>query len=132
MVRECPKCGLVNPPTTPRCDCGYEFASGQVTGLPPADATRKPDTGTRLLAGCLLVVIGVVSGVAIAVPLRLHAAAQVAEAVRKQEGYVCGLIVLPDLVEGITLGAVLGGLAGLVASLLLGRLRTRQSARRHT
>jgi hypothetical protein len=22
---ECPVCGLINPPLTPRCDCGYDF-----------------------------------------------------------------------------------------------------------
>jgi uncharacterized RDD family membrane protein YckC len=26
----CPKCKLENPPTAARCDCGYDFASGQM------------------------------------------------------------------------------------------------------
>lgn len=30
MVLECPKCRLINPPTALQCDCGYEFATGQV------------------------------------------------------------------------------------------------------
>lgn len=25
MVRDCPRCGLVCPPETIRCDCGYDF-----------------------------------------------------------------------------------------------------------
>ena len=25
---DCPKCKLVNPPTTVRCDCGYDFQTG--------------------------------------------------------------------------------------------------------
>lgn len=25
---ECPNCGLLNPPTSERCDCGFDFASG--------------------------------------------------------------------------------------------------------
>jgi hypothetical protein len=25
MVKDCPKCGLVNPPEAARCDCGYDF-----------------------------------------------------------------------------------------------------------
>ena len=24
-VQDCPKCGLVNPPTAQRCDCGWDF-----------------------------------------------------------------------------------------------------------
>src|SRR5580658_10003680 len=27
---ECPNCHLVNPPNAPRCDCGYDFATGQI------------------------------------------------------------------------------------------------------
>ena len=27
---KCPNCGLINPATTERCDCGYDFPSGQM------------------------------------------------------------------------------------------------------
>ena len=27
---KCPMCGLINPETARRCDCGYDFASGRV------------------------------------------------------------------------------------------------------
>ncbi len=27
MVLECPQCGLINPPNSQRCDCGYNFVS---------------------------------------------------------------------------------------------------------
>jgi hypothetical protein len=27
--KDCPKCGLVNPPTAQRCDCGWDFVSRQ-------------------------------------------------------------------------------------------------------
>ncbi len=27
---ECPHCKLINPPTAQRCDCGYDFPSGQI------------------------------------------------------------------------------------------------------
>jgi len=32
MVKDCPKCGLVNPPEALRCDCGYDFATRQMQG----------------------------------------------------------------------------------------------------
>lgn len=30
MVKDCPRCGMVNPPEALRCDCGYDFASKQL------------------------------------------------------------------------------------------------------
>ncbi len=30
MAKDCPKCGLVNPPGAQRCDCGYDFVTRQV------------------------------------------------------------------------------------------------------
>jgi hypothetical protein len=32
MAGNCPHCGLTNPPEAQRCDCGYDFAAGQVLG----------------------------------------------------------------------------------------------------
>ena len=29
---ECPNCGLFNPPTAQRCDCGFDFPSQTVRG----------------------------------------------------------------------------------------------------
>jgi hypothetical protein len=129
MVRECPRCGLVNPPTALRCDCGYEFGTGRVVGQPLADPTRLSDLVTRLLAGCVGTLIGVVIGVAVAVPLCLQAAAQAADTLREQGQHVCGLIIIGPLFEGVVLGTVLGGPAGLVAGLSLGWLGTRWWAR---
>jgi hypothetical protein len=30
MSQTCPRCGLFNPPEAARCDCGYDFVTGQV------------------------------------------------------------------------------------------------------
>lgn len=43
----CPKCQLENPPTALRCDCGYDFASGQMkvsylTGAPGVPPEKPP------------------------------------------------------------------------------------------
>jgi hypothetical protein len=29
---ECPNCGLLNPPTSERCDCGFDFSSRAMKG----------------------------------------------------------------------------------------------------
>ncbi len=29
-ANKCPRCELYNPPTALRCDCGYDFRSGQI------------------------------------------------------------------------------------------------------
>jgi len=29
-INVCPKCGLINPDNSMRCDCGYDFASGEM------------------------------------------------------------------------------------------------------
>jgi len=38
---ECPKCRLINPPGSIRCDCGYSFVTGVVSAVPSTvpDAT---------------------------------------------------------------------------------------------
>src|SRR5262245_33960955 len=30
MAKDCPKCGLLNPPSAQRCDCGYDFDRRQM------------------------------------------------------------------------------------------------------
>lgn len=125
MVRECPRCGSLNPSGVQRCACGYDLASGPVPGssvAAPGGGRCEPTAGSWLPLGCLGLVPGAVLGVMVAVPMRLQAASEAARAVREHEGHVCGLIVLPFLAEGMFLGTLVGGLAGLLASLLLGWL----------
>jgi hypothetical protein len=132
MARECPRCGLVNPPRAQRCARGYDLTSGQVFGSPPAAHDRGghgSSAGTWFALGCFGVVLGAALGVLVAVPMRLQAASQAAETVREHEGHVCGLIVRPVLAEGVFLGTLVGGLAGFVASVLLGRLARRRRSR---
>src|SRR5258708_2360894 len=31
---DCPTCGLINPPETAQCDCGYDFTAGKAADLP--------------------------------------------------------------------------------------------------
>ncbi len=42
MPRDCPVCGLVNPDTSPRCDCGFNFEGGP-------GALKEANVGGRLL-----------------------------------------------------------------------------------
>ena len=42
----CPKCGLLNPPSAQRCDCGYDFMAKRVKESYLArDAARRSQTG---------------------------------------------------------------------------------------
>lgn len=41
----CPKCGLTNPPSAQRCDCGYDFYSGQVVKSPESAALPAAHSG---------------------------------------------------------------------------------------
>jgi hypothetical protein len=125
MVRECPNCGVVNPPTALQCDCGYEFASGRIINPPVVDPRRTPVVWLRLLAGCAGTVFGVIIGVWVAVTLQMQAASQAADALRDQGQHVCGLFALGYLFVGVVWGTILGGLAGLIASLLIGWSRIR-------
>jgi hypothetical protein len=54
-VRDCPKCGLANPATAERCDCGYSFASGTKDGAgDPALAEERARKQRRAyIAGVL-------------------------------------------------------------------------------
>src|SRR5437867_1034859 len=59
---ECPKCGLINPRHTPRCDCGYNFVSGkiEIDSAGAQSGTPKRLTGSSMcliafgLAWCFL------------------------------------------------------------------------------
>jgi uncharacterized membrane protein YvbJ len=61
--KKCPKCGLINTETALRCDCGYDFSSGQVKGSllgsKEQKSKRKPN---QERAAIKYAVLGVVSG----------------------------------------------------------------------
>jgi len=44
---QCPSCGLFSPPSALTCDCGYDFASGQ---LPPGRRRRESRRSSELTA----------------------------------------------------------------------------------
>jgi len=45
-IIECPNCGLTNPTTAIRCDCGYDFVSKE---LKQSNAIKKPTPPTHSL-----------------------------------------------------------------------------------
>ena len=59
-VRECPSCGLINPPTAVYCDCGWNFlAVPKPAGV--ADI-RSIARGQRLMLTCFLMRFALVLG----------------------------------------------------------------------
>ncbi|MBN9121990.1 MAG: hypothetical protein J0I06_23085 [Planctomycetes bacterium] len=63
-VKDCPKCGLVNPPSAQRCDCGYDFISRSVEASylgkrdPRAADLTSAETALVLLVPGLGAVLG--------------------------------------------------------------------------
>jgi hypothetical protein len=52
----CPYCGLFNPPTSLRCDCGYDFTSQQLKSPFDRDATPRPASpGSREITAFFIV-----------------------------------------------------------------------------
>jgi hypothetical protein len=45
---DCPNCGLINPPTTERCDCGYDFGSLSVKQSYLTERDKRLFTKSRL------------------------------------------------------------------------------------
>jgi uncharacterized RDD family membrane protein YckC len=57
----CPKCGLINPPTAQLCDCGYNFET-QSSGKPIQPATMPlPGDAIKLSNGCEFILAGLKS-----------------------------------------------------------------------
>ena len=41
-TKKCPECGLINPPSTIKCDCGYDFQTGKVNHSFHSGTVKKP------------------------------------------------------------------------------------------
>jgi hypothetical protein len=101
MVRECPNCKLVNPPTAEVCDCGYDF-------LHPGPVRRPPRQGSAA-AGCLGAAFGTVLGPVLGLVV----------AVAAEPGDRFGRIIY--MIEGAIGGALIGPVVGVFAGMLLSR-----------
>jgi hypothetical protein len=70
MATDCPKCGLLNPSGTARCDCGFDFVSNRVerSYARPAGSANSDELGMTLSqvgvrnikSGILLFIVAVV------------------------------------------------------------------------
>jgi Flp pilus assembly protein TadB len=67
---DCPRCGLVNPPTAQRCDCGYDFLSRKVET--PCFRQGLPTTIKAYIA--LVVVANVLMGLRAILSQSVHSA----------------------------------------------------------
>jgi hypothetical protein len=60
---ECPKCGLVNPDNALRCDCGYDFATGQIEESYLEEAGQSTDIARANKRIKQAWIVGVIGGV---------------------------------------------------------------------
>ena len=76
----CPKCKLINPRGTQRCDCGYDFSTGTVVARPRAEAKYPVDADelerVAFSFKAVIGLVGVQAIVAIARALSLSAVGQ--------------------------------------------------------
>jgi len=64
--KRCPKCRLYNPPTAQRCDCGYDFGSGEMKGsyLSAKQIESREQVGAGEIAFAIfLPLIGLIYGI---------------------------------------------------------------------
>jgi hypothetical protein len=47
VAKDCPKCGMVNPPEAQRCDCGYVFVTGTSELARPTEQGVRSDSTRR-------------------------------------------------------------------------------------
>jgi hypothetical protein len=62
--KKCPNCGLINAESAMRCDCGYDFTSGQMKG---SYLSKKEYSAVRERAARKYALWGVLLGIAIPV-----------------------------------------------------------------
>jgi hypothetical protein len=70
-AKDCPKCGLVNPPDAQTCDCGWDFLTsrhgrpiGQPADMPGFGGNHKFVSRARQQFGGLLMVLIAIAGIA--------------------------------------------------------------------
>lgn len=92
----CPKCRVDNPPSALRCDCGYDFASGQMTGSRvrpnPTTASGRAPWLLETVAGLLLFLNMFLSGAA---------GARSSQTVAELLGAICAPAIIALIVVGI-------------------------------
>jgi len=91
---KCPKCGLLNPETAQRCDCGYDFEQKAVVISVPKIGSRITDSfeSKRTLAICVIVGLLLVMSLRIVafgseyLQLRLVSAVAAGQTITQSEG----------------------------------------------
>lgn len=123
--RTCPKCKLLNPSTAVRCDCGYDFRSGQIlksylphTSFTPTEYQRVAQHHRRVF---YLFLITLIYGIGIIVVVRV-----MAEEYAEQAGVIvwsAGFLiraVLADAVHKLMTALKMKSTGYVVAALMLG------------
>ena len=125
MTRMCPNCRLVNPPEATRCDCGYDFESGGVSGSILSEQERKLSAGSTnaVHLGCVFGLacgaVGCVLGVVIQLLWYRHSG----EGQADTHGY--GLLFY-HLPRALGLGTFAGLTCGLLLAVVVSARRDRR------
>lgn len=98
MAKDCPRCGLTNPPVAERCDCGYDFTVQRVLGSYLTSKQRGQIAKTRRRKKILNLTLGILSGLwalreLVILPTAIVSAKQSAFAEGMVGGAVIGFIV---------------------------------------
>lgn len=102
---DCPTCGLINPPTAQRCDCGYDFVQRrQMEPLAPTSRSYRLSRGTKV---AIVLIIFFLNMFLSSLVSNLGQRSATEPAIEHGLGYLFGLVVGRLFVSGVIALAII-------------------------